>query len=207
LRRSLPGGARGCRLLGPSAKTESQKNPRKITVSTIRDQKHSNPALIPLPLTGDILLNQDLVRSQIFDRTNPVPINLGGYRSLEQTNRNYQAEFTLHQLKNAFYTLERSLLNDNLLADLEKRPRRNQQTRLRHRAYVLYFVLRDRRRSLAETNQTYNARSRKDWQAMFDIEAAKNVSRKQKLIETLPAVGPLPISLIARCELLVTPLT
>ena len=41
---------------------------------------------------------------------------------------------------------------------------------------------------------------------MFDIEAAKNIAWKQKLIETLPAVGPATLGLVTRCKLLVTTL-
>src|SRR5262245_20769585 len=129
---------------------------------------------------------------------NPVPVDLSRHGALEQTNRNHQAKFSLNLLKNTFDPFERPTLNDNLLADLQKRPRCYQQTRLCHGAYVLYFVLGDGRRGLPQPNQADNTRSGEHGQSMFDIEAAKNIARKQKLIEALPTVGPATLSLVAK---------
>jgi len=105
--------------------------------------------------------------------------------------------------QNAFQPAQTPVVNSHPFPDLEVRPRLTRKTGGEGQLNGLNLVVFDGHRLFARAHDPDYPRSDHQGTTVLKIELGEKVARKQRLIEFLCSVGPLPLTLIKWKEALI----
>src|SRR5580765_6867856 len=120
-----------------------------------------------------------------------VAVDLGSDRSLEQVHRyNDPQRFFLGADHKTLHSRQRAAIDTDPLPRLKIRPRYHHRIGGHQRPQIVEFRRADRCRRIANAEDLLDPRRLQYAHAVIQVKAAKQVSRKQRLVHDLGAVAP-----------------